>query len=375
MEPQYITKEYSIAVINHAIASAKFMEEKQSDIAELLGVDKSNIPKYKSGRQKLSPTGVKLLIDRYGMPRQAKGEYLEATLYKTVDEYLHAMDERLNDHYCAAFANIFSKSDVIKAIASTVSAKPLKNIDSDEPFSNLMFSQQGCKKHEIPHIIEWVNNAIKSDSFRTWYEAMIDHVKHKSTQSSYLKPTPPSLDGEWSDTLINRDDFPLFFLLADFYFNHPTQYSLPFQGVFESKHFSTEPLVLTGEQILHSTSKHVPFVRREAHTFLQNSFNFFREQDIGGLYISSDLNALDDLKPSSFDFFLFMNKDMVYRLLINEFWGTKRFDIVITDIPQQEIFLVFEKLRDKFGFDRETEVELRAKIAKAGGFIPGARVL
>jgi predicted XRE-type DNA-binding protein len=44
MEPQYITKEYSIAVINHAIASAKFMEEKQSDIAELLGVDKSNIP-------------------------------------------------------------------------------------------------------------------------------------------------------------------------------------------------------------------------------------------------------------------------------------------------------------------------------------------
>ena len=378
MDPKYITKEYSMAVINHAIASAKFNNEKQADIAFLLGVDNSNIPKYKSGKQKLSPNNVKILTEHYGIPRQAKGEYIEATLYKTVDEYLSAIDERVDDLYCSALTELFSSPKVLKAIASAVTAKPIRGTDNSDPFTRMQFSFQGCKDEEIPQIISWVNDAIKTDSFKTWFEEMLTFTKQQSANERYIRqPTPPPLDkGEWCNALIFPDDTPLFFLLADYYFNFSAKFALPFDGTFKSEHYKTEPVVLTGDEILTLFPDCNPFVRRTSHVFLEKNFSSLIDKPaMGNIDLSSELRPFEDLKPSEPQIFLFMNKDMVYRLYIIEHWKNKRFDIVITDIPQQEIFNVFRKLQKTFGFDKKSEFELRTKVAEAGGFIPGARVL
>jgi hypothetical protein len=378
MDPKYITKEYSIAVINHAIASAKFNNEKQADIAFLLGVDNSNIPKYKSGKQKLSPNNVKILTEHYGMPRQAKGEYIEATLYKSVDEYLNAIDERIKDLYCSALTELFRSPKVMKAIASAVTARPIRGTDNSDPFTRMQFSYQGCEDEEIPQIISWVNDAIKTDSFKQWYEEMLLFTEQQSANERYIRQsTPPPLDkGEWCNALIFPDDTPLFFLLADYYFNFSAKFALPFEGTFKSKHYKKEPVVLTGDEILNLLPNYHPFVRRTSHVFLDRNFSSLREKPrIGGIDLSSELGPFKDLSPSEPQIFLFMNKDMVYRLYIIEYWKNKKFDIVITDIPQQEIFNVFGKLQETFGFDKQSEFELRTKVAEAGGFIPGARVL
>ena len=66
---------------------------------------------------------------------------------------------------------------------------------------------------------------------------------------------------------------------------------------------------------------------------------------------------------------------MVYRLYILEDWGAFKSEVVITNIPQHQIFEVYNTLRTRFDFEANTEYELKCRIAKAGGFVPGARIL
>jgi|GEM_PF-6578771 len=380
MEDKHFSIEYSIAVINHVIEKAKTMNETQKDIAEYLGISAPNITHLKNGEQNIGPTKFKLLVSKYGMPKQEPGIYLEPMLYETVEDYLNALPERNKAFYVDALVRAFSSNDIVKSITRCVSEQVLKDNSTDEiwgiQISSLM---QNCPASKIPEVIEWINEKLKLEETKQWFDEM-NVLEIPEDARDVWRSVPRIKNYGWKKSMITERDHLIIFLLCELYFNHPEHYGLPAPRQYENTHLKKHPVNLTGNQILHFTSGETEHYKSKALTFLKSQARTedhggSRVQAHSGIVMADELKMLAKLSFTKVTCRLFMNKDMKYRFHIQEERDGKLVDVVIKHVPQDKIIDVYNTLASHFNVEQEKEFELRKNIAAAGGYIPGVEVL
>lgn len=375
------TKEYSTAIILHAVAKAKFDGESQKDIADLLGVDPTNIPKYKSGEQKLSRTNINLIIEKYGCPKLAEGEYMQAIMCDSVDHYINSNFDRAKNYLAITLSNFFRDINVLNHLAYCVSSCVLKE-DSESEFG-FSFRTKYCSKEDIPAVLSWLKIKLTEDAFNEWYQKCSESSFKSSTSHNRRDSLLPKLSsGGWSKSFVSGKDLALFYLLG--YFIKEVEPSFDFNPNKDQQTSSTSltEVVITGESILNF----------EANSGLSHSFhaiNMFtkhypeprHEFDYGDIDLSDEPQLINKFKSlNSFAFqkahiSLNMNSEMVYRIVIDENWGNFSHKVVITTIRQDLVIEEYKKLSKFFGLEPAQEFDLKAAIAARGGFIPGTTLL
>ena len=205
------TKEYSIAIIIHAVSKANFDGESQKDIAEVLGVDPTNISKYKSGEQKLSRTNISLLIEKYGCPKVASGKYMQAACYDSVDEYLSSFEQRQSDIFARALTSFFADPNVLAYLAWVTSRNVL--VPTEELNSPCRISFPGCGNNDVPVLLDWLKKQCSQSEFKKWF-LIAKASKPRITRGINDSWLPNLKEAEWSKSNISGRDLILFYLLA-----------------------------------------------------------------------------------------------------------------------------------------------------------------
>mgnify|MGYP000147367773 FL=1 len=381
MDIKKITMEYSVAVINHAIAKAELMNEKQKDIAEYLGINETNINHYKNGKQNLGPTKCNLLIARYGMPRQDSGKYLEATIYESVAEYLSQLPERNNSFYRQGLVQAFSSEGTVKILTNLVGDGVLAKDVSFDLGAGIRITPMlnGCSKQNIPAVLDWIKQRLEQDETKEWFEKMSEFIASSDSIIDW-RNAPSIKDYGWDNVVIHKDEHVMLYLLCDFYFNNRTSFGLPAEEVYNSKHIDARPVNLTGKEILHFTSSNTGYVEPQAirlfKSQLMHGNNGLRhDKSIADITVPDELLALSNLAFKGVICNLTMNKNMEYRIHIQEDRGLREAQVIIRNVPQDKIIDVYKKLASHFKLTEETEFQLKTNIAAAGGYLPGVEVL
>lgn len=381
MDIKKITMEYSVTVINHAIAKAELMNEKQKDIAEYLGINETNINHYKNGKQNLGPTKCNLLIARYGMPRQDSGKYLEATIYESVDEYISQLPERNYSFYRQGLVRGFSSEGTVKILTSLVGDNVLANKGSFDLGAGIRITPMlnGCSKQNIPAVIDWIKERLELDETRVWFENMNEFIASSDSIIDW-RSAPNIEDYGWNNVFIHKDEHVMLYLLCDFYFNNRSSFGLPAEEVYNSNHLNARPVNLTGKEILHFTSSNTGYVEPQAIRLFKSQLihgnNGLRhDKSIADVTVPDELLALSNMAFKGVKCRLTMNKNMEYRIHIQEDRGLREAQVIIRNVPQDKIIDVYNKLASHFKLTEETEFQLKTNIAAAGGYLPGVEVL
>ena len=381
MDIKKITMEYSVAVINHAIAKAGLMNEKQKDIAEYLGINETNINHYKNGKQNLGPTKCNLLIARYGMPRQDSGKYLEATIYESVAEYLSQLPERNNSFYRQGLVQAFSSEGTLKILTHLVGDSVLakkENFDLGAGF-RITPMLNGCSKQNIPAVLDWIKQRIEQDETKVWFEKMSEFIASSDSIIDW-RSAPRIKDYGWKNVVIHKDEHVMLYLLCDFYFNNRASFGLPAEEVYNSKHLDTRPVNLTGNEILNFISSDTGYVEPQAircfkSQLIHGNNGLRHDKSIADVTVPDELLALSNMAFKGVKCRLTMNKNMEYRIHIQEDRGLREAQVIIRSVPQDKIIDVYKKLANHFKLTEETEFQLKTNIAAAGGYLPGVEVL
>lgn len=381
MDIKKITMEYSVAVINHAIAKAELMNEKQKDIAEYLGINETNINHYKNGKQNLGPTKCNLLIARYGMPRQDSGKYLEATIYESVAEYLSQLPERNDSFYRQGLVQAFSSEGTVKILTNLVGDSVLAKKEIFDLGAGIRITPMlnGCSKQNIPAVLDWIKQRLEQDETKEWFEKMSEFIASSDSIIDW-RSAPSIKDYGWNNVVIHKDEHVMLYLLCDFYFNNSTSFGLPAEEVYNSKHLDARPVNLTGKEILNFTSSNTGYVEPQAirlfKSQLMHGNNGLRhDKSIADITVPDELLALSNLAFKGVICNLTMNKNMEYRIHIQEDRGLREAQVIIRNVPQDKIIDVYKKLASHFKLTEGTEFQLKTNIAVAGGYLPGVEVL
>lgn len=381
MDIKKITMEYSVAVINHAIAKAELMSEKQKDIAEYLGINETNINHYKNGKQNLGPTKCNLLIARYGMPKQEPGKYLEATIYESVAEYLSQLPERDDSFYRQGLVQAFSSEGAVKILTSLVGDNVLGNKESFDLGAGIKITPMhiGCSKQNIPAVLDWIKQRLEQDETKEWFGKMNEFISSTDSIIDW-RLAPKIKDYGWGNVVIHKDEQVMLYLLCDFYFNNRSSFGLPAEEVYNSKHLAVRSVNLTGNEILNFASSNTGYVEPQAircfkSQLIHGNNGLRHDKSIADVTVPDELLALSNMAFKGVKCRLTMNKNMEYRIHIQEDRGLREAQVIIRNVPQDKIIDVYNKLANHFKLTEETEFQLKTNIAAAGGYLPGVEVL
>tara|TARA_Y100000766_G_scaffold271340_1_gene270106 strand:- start:7663 stop:8802 length:1140 start_codon:yes stop_codon:yes gene_type:complete len=375
-------KEYSIAVILHATGRARYEGKKERDIADYLGVDPSNISKYKNGKSILSPNNIRLLIKQYGQPVRESGVYLETEICDTVESYIARTEKRLINGITRVLCDYFNNSQVLKSIADIVSDQVV-----EPPF---VFSPC-CADHNVPRVLEWLAENINTEVFKNWYETYLRHMQSRNIDDiqkhHFIEPKELRLgqqSDEWKQSAIGQHQNPLFHLLGYYHRIDPNfTVAAPKPTPVTKDTRSIHEVVLTGSPILTMRSdainadiapieifiKTQPVATPSLH--LNDRFAERSPETVKYLYLALK-KAL--LRKSSIE--LYLNPDMQYRVKITETWGDDNVStVIIRHLPADRIVELYTQLQEFFLVDISKETELKTAIAERGGFLPGVTLL
>lgn len=382
MKPQVRnhSKEYSIAIIRHAISKAAFDGEKQKDVAEFLGVDPTNIPKYKNGEQKLSINNVSRLIEKYGCPKLAPGKYMQAVCYNDINDYLSSFEQRKAAIFAQALANFFKNKNVWNYLAWSISTDVL--MTTEEITRPYRMSFKGCSKSDVPSILDWLKNQCEQSEFKQWHSMAKTYEPRKIVgfKDSWL---PKLKEGEWFKARLSSGDLILFYLLAYYLENVCSEFpSSDKENNFTSPHITQAEVVITGEEILAFESSELakklllPFPSTNNQTIpLGDNHSYLTNRTFNDEAIEKQIATLNETRHVSSKVTLFMNTEMEYRVVINENWGGQEHIVVIKNVPQDLVINEYVKFSRFFGLEPDKEYELKEKIAMRGGFLAGALLL
>ncbi len=370
------TKEYSIAIIIHAVSKAKFDGESQKDIAEVLGVDPTNISKYKSGEQKLSRTNISLLIEKYGCPKVASGKYMQAACYDSVDEYLSSFEQRQSDIFARALTSFFADPNVLAYLAWVTSSNVLV------PTEELNSPYTGCGNNDVPVLLNWLKKQCEHSEFKQWF-LMAKASKPRITNGRNDTWLPNLKGGEWSKSHISGRDLILFYLLAYYLDEVCSDFPCPDNETnFTSQHITQKEVVITGDEILAFESSTLD--KRTDYPLLStnnqiipigDNHRYITNGTFNDEAIEEQIAKLNETKYVGANVTVYMNVKMEYRVVINEIWGKQTHTVVIKNVPQDRVINQYIKLSDFYEIEPNKEHELKEQIAIRGGFIAGALVL
>ncbi|AXR06677.1 helix-turn-helix domain-containing protein [Salinimonas sediminis] len=387
------TKDFSIAVMNHAIAAAKREGQTQEDIAKYLHVGVSNVSKYKNGESKLKPDYIDQLIKRYGGPRAEKGEYQVARIVDNVDSYIEGFSSSVEQSYAALLDTIYCSPGAKKQFADMMTEIKVFDagvFDTDEVKSDIFrdyaesrWTDEADKATDA--ILDWLTTAIRTQDFKEWMESCLSKVDsgQLSFRHSYW-PLPTIKHPELQGRIPERRHLDI--MLLGYYLNYANpKFNFSEACTKKPDHKGLHEVVLKGETILNITitsdtiktdESSLVYIPKVQQLFMRIYKHENRPSTT--LYhepVEDQKSVLSGFELRSVQIRLHLNSDMNYRLCVNEDWGTHVTTSVIKNVKHDSVFGDCKRLSEFFGLNPGYEKDLKQAIAERGGFIPGAIVL
>lgn len=375
-------KEYSIAVILHATGRARYEGKKERDIADYLGVDPSNISKYKNGKSILSPNNIRLLIKKYGQPVRESGLYLETEICDTIESYIARTEKRLINGITQVLSDYFNNSQVLTSLADIVSDHVV-----EPPF---VFSS-GCALHNVPRVLAWLAENINTEVFIHWYESYLRHMASQSKDDiqkhHFIEPKELRLgqqSDEWQKSMIDQFDNPLMHLLGYYHQLDPTfSVAAPAPTPVTPDIRTMHEVVLTGSPILTMRSDALNVDISPIDLFMKTQpvatpsmLLNERNKEIPPDSVKYLYGALNKAILRKSEVELYLNPDMQYRVKITETWGDDNVStVIIRRLPADRIVENYTQLQEFFLVSISKATDLKTAIAERGGFLPGVTLL
>lgn len=401
---EQLTKHDTILWINHAITYFKSIDKTQKDMAKTLGLEESRVSEMKGGNGTISPNLMTKIVEYCGAPRRSSGRYEEVELYDDLhsffDSFKSVTTNRFhrkllklakNDDFYHHFLDLVSTSNQdYKADKSAIEAL-MNELLSSEEYLDI------CRKYsEITRL-----NHRYSDDSREMFQMRDELFRCKSREKTMWSPT--SKDGYRVLNIggLQIEELTVFKLL--FLYSKLIQWDIDFQfGEHATQNIqpevSIEPVVLTGKRILIIKSHSL-----ESAQVTSGVYELFGKNK--GHFQFSEYHEFG-LKPEQYmpDYWeearceLYLSDNMNYHFLIQlsqkpimewapidddslseqKYFGDIGPDdrlIVIHNINSLSLYEYIEEIRKWFGLPSDSLFELKQEIAKAGGYVPGARVL
>jgi len=401
---EQLTKNDTILWINHAVTYFKGIGKTQKDMAKTLGIEESRVSEMKLGNGTISPNLMAAIVGCCGAPRRNPGRYEEVELYDDLDGFFNSFRSVTANRFHRKLLKLAKNDDFYHHfldLVSTSNQHYKTDKSSIETLLNELLSSEEyleiCRKYSD---IMRLNDKC-SDGSREMFQLRDELFRCQSIDKPMWSPA--SKDGYRVLNIggLQIEELEVFKML--FLYLKLIQWGVDFQfGEHATKNIqpevSIEPVVLTGKRILIVKSHSL-----ESAQVASGVYELFGKNK--GHFQFSAYHKLG-LKPEQYmpDYWeearceLYLSENMNYHFLIHlsptfilehadideesqsdlAYFGDVRPDdrlIVIRNINSLSLYQQIEDVRKWFGLPSDSLLELKQEIAKAGGYVPGARVL
>lgn len=386
MEP--LTKHDTILWINHAIAYFKSIGKTQKDMAKLLGLEESRVSEMKVGSGTISPNLMVKIIEYCGSPKRNPGRYEEVELYDDIDSFFDKFkDVTINRFHCKLLK--LAKNEEIYLHLLSLICAPNLHYKTDKKIietqlNELFLSEEYVEK--CNNYSEVLRNTVGYD------ESPIENFQWWNIDERGLQ-----LLSVAGIVIRDFDTFKLLYLYSKLF-----EAKLGFEFCGENPlnvlpKVSKAPVILTGKRImvmkrgaLDSTTVNAVF-----HELFGKKISGLKLNNYRGLKLEPEQYMPDYWNCARCE--LYLSENMNYYILIqlshkpimewapidddslseNKYFGSIEPNdrAIICNINSLRLYDCIEEIRKWFGLPSDSLFELKQEIAKAGGYVPGAKVL
>jgi transcriptional regulator with XRE-family HTH domain len=387
-----LTKQDSMLWINHAIARFNGLGKRQKELAEALGIEETRLSEMKQGKGLITPSIIDRIVDFCGAPKRGKGRFENAEIYNSLNEFFDQYDSVSTNRFYHNLVKAFSRKDYTDIILNNCNLAS-NEIDSEDDKSRRITTVNLL--NEILHSPEFNNiclsyqkTLISSEGQFKWENKIIQRYSGDIFQIRNLiiseKKVFHALYLQW--------------LVIQKYneYNFPLKEQLITEPLPDSI-----PVVITGECILVLSNDDLG-ISSPINKFSVNHFgvvdNYLElPNGYSSTYINDDhtVSVLPDYwKDIRCELYLgeAMNYHLIIQLSKKEifFYGDELSGLneaselyvdkddriaVIANINPLDLLNNMEELRKWCGLGTDNNYKVKKNIAKAGGYVPGARVL
>lgn len=388
-----LTKHDTILWINHAIANFKGLGKNQKDLAGKLGIEPERLSEMKSGKGTISPNLMEKIVDLCGAPRRNPGRFEYAETYNDLESFFNEFDSVTENRFYRKLLKTLTSEKYISVIINECELENVKHENMHE-----------CDINSLK--LERINQLIHTPDFVVICHQYHNHLIAPNGSRSFNSGNAPMEQGrlKMAGLLINNSYIfhciYLIWLLTDkfpgFRFGDKTPFNLnPIRDL--------SPVVMTGKRILTIQSDHYMelAINKKAKETFGHSYRYPKLNDN-----NSPFGKTDDKKtgpqPDQWNDLrceVYLSENMNYHFLIHLSHNNITYkdhdnieiDVehndrepivktsdrvaVITNVPSLDLFRQIEELRKWYGLPIDNHYEIKQKIAEAGGYVPGAKVL
>ena len=379
-----ITKQESQLLAQHAIAANSAQGNTQKALAVELGIEPSRLSEAKSGSHTLMPHQRDTIIQKFGAPRKAKGQYIKTEIYNSVDGFIKQYETTSKQRLASRLYNIFTRHDYLEMISSHIGT--IRELN--RPFG------QERSAEDIQFILAELDRLTESPEVLKWYK------ENKNRPDSPLDDGLIKLEFELenifrldiSDYRVGRElDTIIYYLVA-------LKQLLPGFKIAKKTNARLElaeekEVVIVGDLVVDesirggSTSINKP---ANALGAFANTPYLCRTHNSPGANLKNEIQNCIQSKPdywSMAELKLYLSESMEYHLWIklsnkNAYCNSTNMDgvsparnMVIKNLDRVTFLKDLELIRKWLGLPEDMNDTLKENIAKIGGYIPGAMVL
>jgi len=379
-----ITIKETMTWIGHAIAYFNNKEKYQKDIAKILDIEESRLSEMKRGTRKMPSSLMEKIVDACGAPRRGVGRFEFVEMYGSLYEFFEKFDDVTDNHFFRRLSEALSRNDYINFLIKGYNLKPdtIENITEVE---------------QREFIINRVNKLLRSPKFNklcsSYQESLI------SSQSRDFNWMNNDLNEyfEMNDIII-KDGASFHCLYLQWLLLNHAEYEFGNKSTVNiAPLIDSSPVVITGARILNISNDRIckaPININVTKRF--GSVNGYPEISTGdisryhGRCPSQDLltypmdTNMISVKPDLWEKVqceLYLGEAMNYHLLINltryNYSEVGKYNrmILIHNINPLSLLNCIEEMRKWCGLPLDNHYQLKQAIARAGGYVPGAKVL
>lgn len=336
-------KQDTILWINHAINFFKNQDKTQKEMAVLLGLEESRISEMKSGKSNMLPSTKRLINELCGTPRQEPGRWERVYISESVESFITNFDD-------------FDLNNYLR--------KGLQGLKGQENKAEFL---KNCTFRDSDHDVSFsdIDEFVRHDGFKDAYQECQEKLKR---QHYYERQTLSV--GDIAIRIDNQETFEwleIVWLLAEkdpeFTITNIDQYNI-------NPILQIQEVVLTGRKVLviekNIKPKSYSWQNVRIELYLSQNTNYhllvhLSDRDIRAVTV--DIEKYGDSALGVDECNLLVDVEDEDSL------------VLIENINSLDLFTTIDDVRKWCGLPRDHFTELKRRIAKYGGHIPGVRVL
>ncbi|NRA59682.1 MAG: hypothetical protein HRU25_01980 [Psychrobium sp.] len=379
---QPVSKNESMLLIQHAISAYLNEGRNQKELGELLGLEGSRISEYKRGKGKLLPSQRQIIIDNYGYPRRGKGQYMNAEVYDSVNEFTDNYSQSSKERLKHRIYELLTRADYQKEILDCINVIDGTASDDEK--------------------LRFLDELLLLPKFKFWY----NECKNKHTSADKELHIELSILTDAGLNYIVKPDSKLvenLYRIAFFKFELMSDFSFHMSDVTPS--VKLNELVINGDIVLEFKGDTYRLDEIHDESFKINERVSLSFNDLTTNSLGSDNDIFGFRKPpycysSNTQFFnskpdkwgrvilrLYLSENMNYHLWIrlddgSDFETDKQAighgevrNIVISNLCHINFLKEIELIRKWCGCSTDLSNDIKHEVSKLGGYIPGAKVL